>query len=253
MFTPRTTPVAEGTAPYKWGVDSVYQCTWYCYGRSQEALKTADPPCFWDRATQTGSYTNAKDWLENFRDPWQVKDPSYAPVAGDIAVFDGQYGHVQFMETDVMFSEYSNGDPNSFRNGKFEKKSNLLGFLHYPLNEIPPVERNDKVNQIQTTDPSLRIRTKPSLSGEIVGHVQVGYYNVYNKEENDGYTWYQIAPDRWCADITTNYLPAGGDFVDEIRKWADAMIADLTEKQKKIQSAEADFRQIDEIAKRWIK
>lgn len=123
MFAVRTTPVKEGEEPYAWGVPSVYQCTWFAYFRSFSALGSY--PCFWDRATKTGSYTNAKDWLENYRDPWVVKDKDYTPVAGDIAVFDGEYGHVQFMETDVMYSEYSNGDPNSFRNGKFEKKDNL--------------------------------------------------------------------------------------------------------------------------------
>jgi len=252
MFKIRTTPVTEGTKPYAWGVESVWQCTWYSFFRSSEAMPSAEPPCWWDRATHTGSYTNAKLWLENYRDPWQVKDPSYDPVAGDIAVFDGEYGHVQFMETGTIYSEYSNGDPNSFRNGKFEKRPNLLGFLHYPYQDVNPVERNESVNQIQTTDNTLRIRLKPSLSGEIIGHVQLGYYNVLQQADADGYTWYEIAPGRWCANITTTYLPAGDDFVDQIRKWADAMIADATEKQKKIESAEADFKKIKDIAERWI-
>ena len=215
MFSIRTTPVEQGTQPYAWNVPSVYECTWFCFYRCQEAL-SCTPPTYWDRETKTGSYTNAKDWLKNFREPWEVKGIDYEPKAGDIAVFDGNYGHVQFMETDVMYSEYSNGDPNSFRNGKFEKRSNLLGFLHYPLNSVQPVERNENVDQIQTTDSSLRIRVKPSLNAEVVGYVQVGYYNVLATKEADGYTWYKLATDRWCANVSTNYLPSDQDIIKQI-------------------------------------
>ena len=72
----------------------------------------------------------------------------------------------------------------------------LLGYLHFPLNAVSPVARNEAVDQIETTDISLRIRTEPSLEGEVVGHVQLGYYNVSSKNEADGYTWYQIQKDR---------------------------------------------------------
>jgi len=210
MFKIRTTPVQEGTQPYKWGIDSVYQCVWYVFYR---CLEVGFSPCeWWSRETQTGSYYHAKTWLQNYRDPWQVKGPDYQPVAGDIAVYDGEYGHVQFMETAEMYSEYSNGDPNSFRNGKLsEYRGKLLGFLHYPFETIQPVERNPKVNQIKTTDEGLRIRLEPSLSAEIVGYVQIGYYNVLATKKADGYTWYRIGEGRWCADVTTEFLPKDDD------------------------------------------
>ncbi len=249
MFTPRTTPVKEGEEPYAWGVPSVYQCTWFSYFRSFSALGSY--PCFWDRETKTGSYTNAKDWLENYRDPWVVKDKDYTPVAGDIAVFDGEYGHVQFMETDVMYSEYSNGDPNSFRNGKFEKKDNLLGFLHYPCEVVPTVERNTSVNQIQTTDTSLRIREKPSLEAEIIGHVQFGYYNVLDTKENDGYTWYKIAKDRWCANITTNYLPAEDDIIQRLEEYLNNIKSQVTYLKNENTDLKEDMKSIKKITERW--
>ena len=132
MFKTRTTPVEVGTQPYNWEVDSKYQCTWYCFYRSLEVGMS--PPCYWDRADKLGSYTNAKDWLANFREPWEVKSPDYLPVPGDIVVYDGNYGHVQFMETDTMYSEYANGNINSFRNGKLKEyyNKNILGYLHFP-------------------------------------------------------------------------------------------------------------------------
>lgn len=247
----RTTPVSEGTKPYAWGVESVYQCTWYAYYRALENGMSA--PCYWDRATKTGSYTNAKDWLENYREPWEVKDVNYTPKAGDILVYDGEYGHVIFMETDVMTSEYRNGDPNSFRNAKLgDFKGDLLGILHYPYEPLNPVERNENVAQIETTDDSLRIRTEPSLEAEIVGHVQIGYYNVLDSKENDGYTWYEIAKDRWCANITTKYLPKNeDDFVEQIRKWSDAMIEKSKKDEQTIADMKADFEKIGKVAEKW--
>lgn len=251
MFTPRTTPVAVGTKPYAWNVSSQYECTWFCYYRAQEAMPSATPCTYWDRATKTGSYTNAKDWLANYRDPWEVKNFDYTPVAGDIAVFDGEYGHVQFMETDTMFSEYSSGDPNSFRNGKFEKKSNLLGFLHYPYDVLQPVGRNAAVNQIKTTDATLRIRTEPSLDADVVGHVQIGFYNVLATKKADGYTWYKLANNRWCANLTTVFLPAEEDVVRQIEEY----ISNLKEQTMSVinenNDLKADMADIRKISEKW--
>lgn len=246
----RTAPVAEGTQPYRWDIPSVYQCTWFGYYRALEQGFSA--PTYWDRETKTGSYTNAKEWLKNWREPWEVKGLDYEPKAGDIAVFDGEYGHIQFMETDVMYSEYRNGDPDSFRNGKFEKTSNLLGFLHYPYEAVIPVERNVSINQIQTLDTDLRIRVKPSLNAEIVGFVQLGYYNVLQTKEADGYLWYNIAKDRWVADVQVKYLPADGtDIIREIERYFDSMkdkVNDLTDQNQDLKN---DMAQINMISKRY--
>lgn len=252
MWTPRTQAVQQGESPFAWGVESVYQCTWFCY---YEALwHGMSAPCYFDRATKTGSYTNAKLWLNEYREPWiPITDPSYKPVQGDILVYDGEYGHVIFMETDVLTAEYRNGDPNSFRNAKLgDYKGNLLGVLHYPYSPVSTVERNENVNQIETTDEQLRIRTAPSLTAEIVGHVQLGYYNVLSQTDADGYTWYEIAKDRWCADITTKYLPGeSSDFVKEIEKWANDMVTTIKTKDKTIDDMRADFEKIEEVAEKW--
>ena len=134
------------------------------------------------------------------------------------------------METDVLTAEYRNGDPNSFRNAKLgDYKGDLLGVLHYPYSPVSTVERNENVNQIETTDEQLRIRTAPSLTAEIVGHVQLGYYNVLSQTDADGYTWYEISKDRWCANITTNYLPAEqNDFVRQLEKFLNDTKAKIT-------------------------
>ena len=254
MWKPRTMPVQQGESPFAWGVESIYQCTWFCY---YEALwHGMSAPTWFDRATKTGSYTNAKLWLNEYREPWiPITDPSYKPVQGDILVYDGEYGHVIFMETDVLTAEYRNGDPNSFRNAKLgDYKGHLLGVLHYPYAPVSTVERNENVNQIETTDEQLRIRTRPSLAAEIVGHVQLGYYNVLNQTDADGYTWHEIAKDRWCANITTNYLPAEqNDFVRQLEKFLNDTKAKINALEDENKQMRADYTEVRNIAQRWAK
>lgn len=112
---------------------------------------------------------------------------------------------------------------------------------------ITPTERNTSVDQIQTTDDTLRIRTKPSLEADVVGHVQVGYYNVIASKKADGYTWYQLATDRWCADISTIYLPADDDALKELERIFKSITAKIDEKDKELQKANEKLRKIKEI------
>lgn len=231
----RTTPVEFGTSPYDWNSKYKWECTWYTYYRAGE--KGLPYPCWWDRATETGSYTHAKDWLKNYRDPWEVKGVDYIPVENDIAVFAGDLGHVAFIEKvegdRALLSQYKNGDENSFSTYSWKYGTSytgpLLGYLHCPYGGVEPVSRDNSVDQIQTSDPTLRIRTKPSLNGVIVGHVQMGYYNVLSKTEADNYTWYQISKDRWCADITTKYLPASSedDFIKKIEEYFNGLKSEI--------------------------
>ena len=94
------TPPAQGSAPYDWNAQSLYQCTWYAYWRVQEGSGLSEPPCWYSGSGSSGygAYTNAKEWLNNYRDPWVVKDLNYNPQPGDIIVFTGTYGHVVVVE-----------------------------------------------------------------------------------------------------------------------------------------------------------
>lgn len=253
MFKPRTTPLIEGEQPWNWSADcdSKWQCTWWVYYRCLSV--GFSPPCWYDGSGSNGigSYTNAKEWKKNYRSPWQPKDPDYTPVAGDVVVYDGEYGHVQFMETNTMYSEYSSGNPNSFKNGKFGDYYNksILGYLHFPLEAVEPVERNTHVNQVQTTDAELRIRTKPSLNGEVVGYVQLGFYNVLDTKEADGYTWYKLAKDRWCASVSTIYLPSDEtDIIKEIERYFNSMKGKINELNNKNVELEKVLKEIHELS-----
>ena len=253
MFTPRTTPLIYGEEPWKWDVDSVYQCTWYSFWRFYQVHGIF--PTYQNRATKSGSYNNANTWLVNYRDPVKPMGKDYVPVAGDIVVYDwSDLGHVAFMETDTMSSSYGNGNPDSFKFQDYRKfNGEILGYLHSDYYPILPVERNTNVTQIQTTDDQLRIRTAPSLASEIVGHVQLGYYNVLSQTEADGYTWYEIAKDRWCANITTNYLPAEqNDFVRQLEKFLNDTKAKINALESENKNMREDYMNIKNIAERWL-
>ena len=73
---------------------------------------------------------------------------------------------------------------------------------------VDPVERDPYHDQIEVTIDNLRCRTSPGLSGEILGLLSKGYYNLYGKYDSDGYTWYKIGEDRWCAGVGVSELPA---------------------------------------------
>lgn len=253
MFAPRTTPLIYGEEPWKWDVDSVWQCTWYSFWRFFQVHGIY--PTYQSRATKSGSYNNANTWLVNYRDPVKPMGKDYVPVAGDIVVYDwSDLGHVAFMETDTMTSSYGNGNPDSFKFQDYRKfNGEILGFLHSDYYPILPVERNANVTQIQTTDDQLRIRTEPSLDAEIVGHVQLGYYNVLSQTEADGYTWYEIAKDRWCANITTNYLPAEeNDFVRQLEKFLNDTKAKITALESQNKEMREDYMRIKNISERWL-
>lgn len=66
-------------------------------------------------------------------------------------------------------------------------------------NITPNVERNEDMEQVEVLIPDLRVRKEPSLKGEVLGFASMGFYNVYDKKENDGYLWVKIADNQWIA------------------------------------------------------
>ena len=69
-----------------------------------------------------------------------------------------------------------------------------------PKPEITPnVERDEYKNQIEVKVEKLRVRTTPSLNGEILGTAKEGFYNYYEIVDAEGYNWYRIADNQWVA------------------------------------------------------
>ena len=81
----------------------------------------------------------------------------------------------------------------------------ILDSKGYKFEEVPvmekvgkPIERNTKVDQLKVKVPELRARKEPSLNGEILGYMNEGYYDIQEKKNNDGYTWYKVQ-EMWIA------------------------------------------------------
>ena len=69
-----------------------------------------------------------------------------------------------------------------------------------PKPEITPnVERDEYKNQIEVKVKDLRVRTTPSINGEILGKATQGFYNYYEITSADDYTWFKIADNQWIA------------------------------------------------------
>lgn len=102
-WTPRTTAPTTSDTWYDWSLGTVGQCTWYAYYRVQEGFNAPYPPEWKTGQGNNGSgkYTDAKLWLEHYRSPWIPHDlgDGYIPVAGDIVVFTGSFGHCVVIES----------------------------------------------------------------------------------------------------------------------------------------------------------
>lgn len=98
-----------------------------------------------------------------------------------------------------------------------------------------PVNRDEKVDQIEVLATALRCRKSPSLSGDIIGIMSQGIYNLKGTKEADGYTWAKVGDDRWIAthDDWTKFLYAYKP-EDEIASLR-AEISRLTNESKKVE------------------
>lgn len=67
---------------------------------------------------------------------------------------------------------------------------------------VSPVSRDVTKDQLICLDDDLRVRKSPSLKADKIGHLEKGkYYNYYEVQEADGYSWYKIADNQWCACV----------------------------------------------------
>lgn len=64
-----------------------------------------------------------------------------------------------------------------------------------------PTTRNKDKNQVQVLQEYLNCRDNSSLSGKVLGFANLGYYNVLDKKESNGYTWYRIDYNKWIANV----------------------------------------------------
>lgn len=214
---PQLEPLKYGEQPYDWTLATARQCTWYCYFRFYQVFGAF--PVYNNRKLKKEGYNNGKTWLDNYKDAtphWFKDEPNIEFKQGDVIVFDGNYGHVAFVEvTDgydkdhCLVSNYNLIAPEAFSTDVFERGHILygspyntgkpIGLLRYET--VTPVDRNENVNQVYVNEPTLRVRLAPNLSGEYYCNCPTGYFNVLSQSEADNYTWYQIQEGKYIADI----------------------------------------------------
>lgn len=141
-------------------------------------------------------------------------------------------------------------------------KLRFTGFI-YPSEEvvevnIPNVERNTKVNQVEVKVDGLRVRQTPSLNGEFYCFASQGYYNVLSSKDADGYTWLEIEAGKWIAfsEDWETYLPAEDTDYSKIVKQIEQLntkLGNLTAKLDQVNTQVAEVKNTFENKLKSIK
>ena len=195
-------------------------CTMYCYCRAFEASDAVSP---YPIARSTLGFGNAKTWYSLSPLPKGSKIKN-----GSIAVFDGNSGHVAFVErvidsTHALITESQYDKNKNLRNYKYWQKDiielqvgkatldgvgKLLGFLYLTIDDIR-VNRDYNKEQIEITKEMVNVRGTPN--GNVIRdgcYAPMGIYNVISKRKVDGYMWYMLDKANWVREGDwLNYYP----------------------------------------------
>lgn len=199
-------------------------CTMYCFCRGYEAMDATERTP-WVRPQ--GGFGSAKEWYCTTTMPKgsQLR-------TGSVACFDGNYGHVAFVErkiddTHALISESQYDHDKSLRNYKYWQKrvvelivgkatlsgvGALQGFIYLPIKDIRTVRNTEKV-QISINDEMVNVRGLPN--GEVARkgcYAPTGIYDVLEEKIIDGYDWYRIAKSCWVREGDwLTYYPQSDD------------------------------------------
>jgi len=187
-------------------------CTCYCYSRFFESVSAPTP---YPVARTTLGYGNAKTWYEKSPLP-KGKELK----TGCIAVFDGNFGHVAYVErkidsTHAIISQSQYDSNKSLRNYKYFEtrqvelvigKSTLsgigplIGFIYAPIQDIR-VDRDETKEQILIKEDMVNVRIEPNGEPYQTGcYAPMGYYDVLQIKNVEGYNWYCIEPNHWVRE-----------------------------------------------------
>lgn len=108
------------------------------------------------------------------------------------------------------------------KNIKYETINSTLELPYYEdavIHVTDPSEKDVMKNQILEHSSNLRVRMKPSLNGTIIGYLKPNaYYDYFDVVKADGYDWYQIANEQWCAKTSTMEVFPGKTELDILRE-----------------------------------
>lgn len=115
---------------------------------------------------------------------------------GDVIATGSDYGGSKFYK-----KTYYKG-----KGYNFSSSYTFKGFIYCPYEFAytvgSPVKRDTEVNQVKISISNLRARATASTSGTVMGYVNPGVYNVKESKKANGYTWFEIEPDMWCALVS---------------------------------------------------
>ena len=263
MYLERLNIFADDNKYYSYGgafyncdyVNMMPNCTEYCLLRTFEAMETDAPVQLFNGRSALG-YPKAKDWLKDTILPTgtELKD-------GCVAVFDGNYGHVAFVErkideTHAIITESQYDDNKqgydywkTQKNNKYWRKrtvelkvgkatlsgvGELIGFIYPEIKDIRTTRQNKP--QIEILEEYVNVRT--SANGDIknVGaYCPMGIYDVLNTKEVDGWVWYKIDSKSWVREGEwLKYYPEENSLKEENEQ------------------LKADMKKIEEIVRKWV-
>lgn len=223
MFLQRMSKGGMETSPYyqnttfnkaKGTITDLPNCTCFCQCRSYEALELANAiPMF--VGYSAGGYPNAKNWYDKTTFPKGKELKS-----GSIAVFDGNYGHVAFVEQKLdsnhaLISQSQYDDNKSLRNYKYYESreveltvgkatlsgiGKLIGFIYLPIEDIR-TQRNTFVDQIEITEDMVNVRIQPNGDLYQQGcYIPRGIFNALESRSDGTYKWFKVEENHWVRE-----------------------------------------------------
>jgi surface antigen len=195
-------------------INDLPNCTQFCVSRTYESTN-ADKPFTMFYGKSAGGYYMAKQWYDKTTLPKGTELKT-----GSIAVFDGNYGHVAFVEQKLdsnhaLISQSQYDDNKSLRNYKYYESreceltvgkatlsgiGKLIGFIYLPIEDIR-TQRNTFVDQIEITEDMVNVRIQPNGDLYQQGcYIPRGIYNALESRSDDTYKWYKVEENHWVRE-----------------------------------------------------
>lgn len=182
---------------------------------------------------------------------------------GDTGISSGVHLHFELWKCPKGYS-YKSSDTNKYAKnpinytflfeGQVMKGDTILPSKPKELVAPTPVERNEKVHQVEVIADSLRIRQTPSLNGEQLFICEKGIYNVIQSKEVDGYTWVEIENERWIAtkegewtiDLPKKQEPSPNEIIADLKNQINVLNIELTSAKTSLESTEKALKVANE-------
>ena len=222
MWMPRLNVFADDNKYYKTktfnkglGTDNdIPNCTQYAVSRTYEAGEV-DQPYIMFNGRSAGGYPPAKKFFSE-----TILPKGNDLKEGAIAVFDGNNGHVAFVEevidsTHAVISQSQYSSNKTRRDYMYWEKRTvklvvgqtsmsgigpLIGFVYIPYKDIR-VKRDTAKHQIEITESMVNVRKTPNGDVFCKGlYCPKGIFNVSDVQIADGYKWFCLEENHWVRE-----------------------------------------------------